>query len=168
VIILLMGVSGAGKSTVGRRLAEVLGWRFVDADVFHSIQNVEKMRAGIALSDHDRAAWLDELRGAIEEWLATDTDVVLACSALKARYRSRLQVDPDRIRIVYLQTPFVVALTRLATRTDHFMPPELLPTQYATLEEPDDAITVSADAPPDRIVTEILHRLPSTRSPHIG
>ncbi|HZS12097.1 MAG TPA: gluconokinase [Nitrospirales bacterium] len=163
-----MGVSGAGKTTVGRQLAATLGWRFVDADVFHPTRNVEKMRAGFALSDADRAAWLDELRDAIQEWLATDTDVVLACSALKARYRIRLRIDPDRVPVVYLRAPFAVAFKRLATRTDHFMPPELLPTQYHTLEEPRDAITVDADAPPDRVVAEILHRLPSTRSPHLG
>src|SRR6185295_9940398 len=141
--IILMGVSGSGKTTVGRLLAEELGWPFYDADDFHPPANVERMRHGIALTDEDREPWLARLARLIADALAKDQSLVLACSALKAAYRAQL-APPDAasaaVRFVYLHIPMEVAAARIKDRPGHYMPAALVPSQFAALEEPAEAI----------------------------
>jgi gluconokinase len=155
MIIIVMGVSGSGKTTIGTQLAESLHWSFVDADDFHPAANVDKMRRGIPLTEEDRRPWLAALRAQIGQWLEQDRSIVLACSALKAWYRRELLIDPSRMRLVYLKGSYSLIEKRLARRRGHFMRRELLASQYAALEEPADALVVdAAPAPPD-IVQEI-------------
>lgn len=156
MVILVMGVAGAGKTTVGTKLAEALGFRFSDADEFHSPANLDRMRRGVSLDEEDRKPWLQAMASAIDAWLATGTDVVLACSALKESYRSILLRDPARMRIVYLKVSPEIARARVAGRTDHFMPPALVDSQFDALEEPRDAIAIDALRSPDAIVSELL------------
>src|SRR5437762_11617658 len=126
VVIILMGVAGAGKTTIGKRLAEALGWRFLEGDDFHPPANVAKMAAGTPLTDEDRLPWLQRLRGLITDALARGENAVLACSSLKQSCRVMLTVDPSRERWVFLWAPREVIADRLAKRTGHFMPPSLL------------------------------------------
>ena len=154
MVILLMGVSGVGKTTVGKALAQSLQWKFADADEFHSATNVAKMRAGIALDDADRAPWLAALRGAIAEWIAASESAVLACSALKEAYRQQLVIG-SAVKVVFLNAELAVIAKRMAARQGHYMNPQLLNSQFATLEPPNDAIVVDADAPVDDIVQAI-------------
>jgi len=160
-IIVLMGPAGAGKTTVGLALAHSLGWRFLDADDFHSPANVEKMRHGIGLTDSDRAPWLAAMHDALEHTLAGDTSVVLACSALKEQYRQALTPASagPRIRFVYLHADAAVLRERLAHRTGHYAGPQLLASQLETLEEPRDALWVDASRPPAEIVSRIRDAL---------
>ena len=158
MIILIMGVTGAGKTTMGRALAESLHWRFVDADDYHSPANVAKMHAGIALTDEDRAPWLQSLRAAILGWLAAGEHIVLACSALKASYRDILVVSPH-VKLVYLQISEELAATRLAARHGHYMNPTLLRSQFETLQEPRDALTIDANQPTEHLVANIRRRI---------
>jgi gluconokinase len=155
VVIILMGVAGSGKTTVGRRLAEVLGWRFLEGDAFHPPANVAKMMAGIPLTDEDRVPWLERLRGLIVDTLARGENAVLACSALKQSYRRLLTVDPVRVRWVFLWAPREVIAERLAKRTGHFMPVSLLGSQFATLEEPAEALKVDVTLGLDEVVAAI-------------
>jgi gluconokinase len=154
MVILLMGVTGSGKTRVGLALAESLHWRFVDADDYHPPANVAKMRVGIPLDDADREPWLTALHDAITRWLGTGSNVVLACSALKQSYRQRLSVDPQ-VKLVYLKGPQKLIAGRLAERHGHYMNPGLLASQFATLEEPENALTVTVDASVPEIVTRI-------------
>jgi gluconokinase len=153
-----MGVSGAGKTTVGRMLASELGWEFADGDDFHSAANVEKMRSGIPLTDADREPWLDSLRDLIESWISSGTNGVLACSALKSAYRDRLAVGPE-VRLAYLKAERPLLLERLHARRGHYMKEGMLDSQIETLEEPKDAIVVDAGLPVEDIVCEILVRI---------
>lgn len=158
MIILLMGVTGAGKTTVGRALAEQLHWRFADADDFHSAANIAKMRAGIPLTDEDRAPWLASLRDAIRNWLDAGVNVVLACSALKASYRDILLVSPE-VKLVYLRASQALVAARVAARTGSYMNPELVPSQFQTLEEPKDAVEIDASATVEECVASIRSAL---------
>ena len=154
MIILIMGVSGVGKTTVGQALARELHWRFADADDYHSPANVAKMHAGIPLTDEDRAPWLQSLHDAIVKWLATGENVILACSALKASYRTLLMVSSD-VKLVYLRGSEELIAGRLAGRHGHYMNPHLLHSQFETLEEPQDAVTVDAGHPTEALVQKI-------------
>lgn len=158
MVILLMGVTGSGKTTIGKALAESLKWRFVDADDFHSPANVAKMRAGIPLDDADRAPWLASLHDAIAGWLQASTNVVLACSALKQAYRAQLLVNPE-VRLVYLHGSRELISRRLSERHGHYMNPDLLDSQFATLEEPHDALVVEVDGPVAQTVDDIRKAL---------
>lgn len=143
MIVIVSGVAGSGKTTVGSRLAETLGWRFLDADALHSPENVAKMRAGIALDDSDRGPWLDAVRARIDEALGEDRDLVVACSALKASHRTRLGVPRPNVRLVFLDVPQAELERRLATRS-HFFAPHLLESQLADLERPLEALVLDA------------------------
>jgi gluconokinase len=156
--IILMGVSGSGKTTIGQRLSASLGWPFYDADDFHPPANVERMRQGMALTDEDRRPWLAALVRLIAEALADDQSLVLACSALKAAYRAQLTppgAAAAAVHFVYLRLPLEVAEARLKERHGHFMPASLVPSQFAALEEPADAIVIDATQSPDQIVEQI-------------
>lgn len=154
-VLLIMGVAGSGKTTVGRALAASLGWRFTDADDFHPPANVAKMSAGSALTDADRAPWLAAVRAHIDSRLDARESTVLACSALKQAYRDTLIDDPGRVKLIYLKGSPELLASRLRTRTDHFAPPALLASQLATLEEPRHAFTVDVAAAPDVLVAQI-------------
>ena len=164
MIVIIMGVSGSGKSTIGALLAHALGWHFADADSFHPPSNVLKMSQGIALTEEDRAPWLTSIRGQIERWMTEPRSVVLACSALRASHRQVLMVDPLRMRLVYLKGSLDVLQTRLANRRHHFMPAELLDSQLAILDEPIDAIAVDINQPPEAIVRQVRHALTAPAS----
>ena len=156
VVIVVMGISGAGKTTIGLRLAAALGARFVDADDFHPPESRAKMAASVPLDDADRAPWLHTLSAEIDGWLHHEGDVVLACSALRAVHRAALRRDPSHVVFVYLQITPAVARARLLARRDHYFKADLLESQLATLEEPDDAVTVDADQPVEAIVADIV------------
>ena len=159
MVIVLMGVSGAGKTEVGTRLAQALGGTFAEGDDYHPEANVAKMRSGVPLDDADRQPWLETLSREIGAWLDAGRTVVLACSALKQRYRDILKAGRPDVRFVHLEGDSDLISERLAGRRGHYMPASLLESQLATLEEPTDAITVSIDAPPDAIVAEIMKAL---------
>jgi gluconokinase len=159
VVIILMGVSGSGKTTVGQRLARALGWSFVEGDDFHPPANVVKMAAGTPLTDDDRMPWLQLLRARIAQALERGENAVLACSALKQSYRMMLTVDPARERWVYLWAPREVLASRLMKRTGHFMPVSLLDSQLATLETPAEAVQVDVTPEPDEVVATLRARL---------
>jgi gluconokinase len=156
MIIVIMGVSGSGKTTVGRELAAALRWDFSDADEFHSPANLEKMKSGIPLTDQDREPWLQSIRDAIERWKCDEPGHVLACSALKKRYREVLgRNDPD-VRFVYLHGGFELISERLKSRKSHFFNPALLRSQFEALEDPEDALVVDVSKEPKEIVSQIL------------
>jgi gluconokinase len=160
--IVVMGVSGAGKTTVGRALAERLGWPFHDADDFHPAENVARMRAGHPLTDADRAPWLGRLRDLIGGVLRSGGSAVLACSALRRAYRAALvpaDAPPGAVRFAYLRVPRAELAERLTHRAAHYMPASLLDSQLATLEVPgpdEDALAIAADCPVADIVEEIV------------
>jgi gluconokinase len=158
MIVIVMGVVGAGKTTVGRLLAEQLGWQFADADDFHPASNVEKIRHGISLNDDDRQPWLASLRNAITAWIAQHRNVVLACSALKRSYRQELVVGPE-VRFMYLKGSADLIADRLRARHGHFAGEQILASQFADLEEPNEAVTVEIDSTPNQIVAEIRKKL---------
>ncbi|WP_045118788.1 gluconokinase [Haliangium ochraceum] len=159
MFLVIMGVSGSGKTTVGRRLAESLGWPFYDADDFHSPACVAKMARGEALDDGDRGPWLDRLHALIAESVTAGRDGVLACSALKARYRDHLAGNLDQVCVVFLRADRALLERRLRERRAHFFAPALLDSQLDTLEEPTDALVVSADQPVEALVAEIRDTL---------
>src|SRR5262249_29271301 len=141
LVLVIMGVVGVGKTTVGILLAQELGWQFADADDFHSPENVEKIRQGIPLTDADRAPWLSALRAAIKKWNATRRNVVLACSALKERYREEL--GTGNVGFLYLKGSYDLIRERLRSRHGHFATESILKSQLEDLEEPENAITVN-------------------------
>lgn len=160
MVIVLMGVSGSGKTTVGKILAERLGWTFVEADDYHPAANVAKMRAGTPLNDADRAPWLAALRDRMDEALAKGENVVLACSALKHDYQHYLaQHDPEHVKYVYLHGSEELIRERIAARKGHFMNPNLLHSQFETLEPPEHALQVEVSGTPEEIAQEIREKL---------
>jgi len=159
MVVIVMGVTGAGKTTVGRALAEALEWEFHDGDELHSKESKRKMHLGIALNDVDRAPWLAALRKLIQGILSKGRNGVVACSALKQSYRDEIVVDPDSMKVVYLKGSKELIAARLRGRTGHFMNPDLLQSQIDTLEEPRDAIVVDISGTPEAIVREIRSRL---------
>jgi gluconokinase len=158
MVIVLMGVAASGKTTVGRMLAEALGWTFYDADDFHPRANVEKMSRGVPLDDEDRRPWLETLRELIKECLSLGRDAVLACSALKESYREFLLID-ERVRLAYLDAERELIRERLDERSDHFMKARMLDSQFAALEEPEASTRFDAALPPSELVREIRERL---------
>jgi gluconokinase len=154
-IVVMMGVSGAGKTTIGILLAAEISYRFVDADALHPPSNVEKMRGGVPLDDADRAPWLRVLSEAIDGWLRSGDRVVLACSALKSAYRAALVRDPSRMAVVYLKLSPELARARVAARVGHFMGDVLIESQFEALEEPHRAIELDASLPPGELVRRI-------------
>lgn len=160
MVIVLMGVSGSGKTTIGKALALQLHWSFVDADDFHSAANVAKLHAGIPLTDEDRKPWLAALRKRVSDACASGENIVLACSALKHAYQEYLEGHkPGCVRYVYLQGSEELIRQRLANRTGHFMNPNLLHSQFQILEPPAEAILIDVAPPVDEIVREIRKRL---------
>ncbi|OAJ58443.1 gluconate kinase [Paraburkholderia ginsengiterrae] len=161
MILIAMGVSGAGKSRIGELLAERLQCTFTDGDAFHSAANKEKMHHGIPLTDEDRWPWLKTIRAAIEEKQNAGETAVFTCSSLKRSYRDILRNDDKDVCFVYLKGSREVLEQRLTTRTGHFFDPSLLQSQLDTLEEPgpDEAITVSIELSPDEIVDEVLRQV---------
>lgn len=164
-VVVVMGVSGIGKTVVGRALAGRLGWTFEDADRFHPAANVERMSRGIALTDAERWPWLDSLAGRITAALAGDGGLVLACSALARRYRDRMGLGREGVRLVALDGSPELIRARIEARRDHFMPASLLDSQLAVLERPgpdERPIVVGIDADPDEIAAGIVATLTAT------
>jgi gluconokinase len=160
--LVLMGVSGSGKSTIADRLAARLDWRFEDGDGFHPPGNVAKMSAGQPLTDDDRRPWLQAIADEIDRVSRQGERLVVACSALKRAYRDILSHGRTDVRFVFLNGSYELIASRLATRKGHFMPPGLLASQFKTLEPPDTSehpVTVSIDAPVETIVDDIIHQL---------
>lgn len=157
MIVVVMGVAGSGKTTVGKLLAQQLGWPFYDGDDFHPPANVEKMRTGTPLTDADREGWLTTLRQLIEKLQRENLSVVVVCSALKQAYRQQL----GDVRLIYLKADPGLLQKRLKERKGHFFTAELLTSQLETLEEPADAITLDAAMEPDTLVADIRRALGS-------
>ncbi len=153
---ILMGVSGCGKTAVGKALAQKLGWDFYDADDFHPPENVSKMASGIPLDDSDRAPWLDSLHDLISSSLEAGKPGVLACSALKERYRQQLIDGNDGVQLVYLKGSYDLIWSRMIARKEHYMKPHMLQSQFATLEEPANALTVDVSLSVNEVVQEIF------------
>jgi len=164
MVVIIFGVSGAGKTTLGKLLAQKTGWRFYEADDFHSPANTDKMRRGVPLTDEDRQPWLARLRELIERCLATGENAVLACSALKKKYRRYLRVNVQVI-FVFLRGDRRQIESQLRHRRGHFMNPELLESQFADLEEPEPeecAIVIDLRRTPNKLVEEIRAKLAPT------
>jgi gluconokinase len=158
MIVIVMGTTGSGKTTIGRLLAKSLGWEFVDADDFHPPANVEKMKHGIPLTDADREPWLKALHDKIVEWTARNRSVVLACSALKQSYRDELRGSSE-VKFVYLKGSYELFSRRVLSRKGHFAKQDLIASQFAALEEPTDAIIADAAHSPEEIVSEVRRQL---------
>jgi gluconokinase len=159
VIVILMGVSGSGKTTVGQRLAEQLHWQLLDADDYHPPANIEKMSRGIPLEDSDRWPWLDRLNEMVRAAETRGESVLLACSALKARYRDRLAQGCKNVRWVYLKGDFDLIESRLKARKGHYMKAGLLKSQFAALEEPEGALVMGIEDAPERIAARLVKAL---------
>lgn len=159
MIIILMGVSGAGKTTIGHRLAQDLGWRFVEGDDYHPRRNIDKMAGGVPLTDADRGEWLRRLRERIDGLWRNGQSAVVACSALKHAYRDYLQDDAEDVCFVYLKGEYELLRARLQQRRGHFAKEELLASQFEALEEPVGVPVVDVAQPPDAITATIRKAL---------
>jgi gluconokinase len=161
VVVIIFGVSGAGKTTIGELLARELGWHFYEADDFHSPANVEKMRHGVPLTDEDRWPWLDSLRELVKRCVAAGENAVLACSALKRAYRKHLRVSAE-VKFVFLHGDYALIANQLKRRRGHFMNPALLQSQFTDLEEPgpdEETLTSELGRTPQELVKEIKAKL---------
>jgi len=156
---IVMGVSGSGKTSVGKSLAKHLRWDFYDADDFHPPENVAKMAKAIPLTDSDRVPWLAALHELISSSLAQNRPGVLACSALKESYRQRLLAGNDGVRLIYLKGSYDLIWSRMSARKDHFMKPQMLQSQFETLEEPANALIVDITPSVDEILKVILQKM---------
>jgi gluconokinase len=156
---IVMGVSGCGKTSVGQALAKRLGWDFYDADNFHPPENVAKMANGIPLDDSDRAPWLAALHDLISSSLKANQSGVLACSALKERYRQQLLKDNEDVQFIYLKGSYDLIWSRMSKRQDHYMKPQMLKSQFEALEEPTNALTMDISKSVDEIVGDILESM---------
>jgi len=154
--LIVMGVSASGKTTVGKMLAGRLGWDFFDGDDYHSAENVARMAAGVPLADRDRAPWLARLHDLLAGSLRAGRHPILACSALKQRYRDALLAGIPGVRVIYLKGSYELIRTRIQNRPDHYMKPEMLRSQFDALEEPADAWVVDVAQKPEKIVEYIL------------
>jgi carbohydrate kinase (thermoresistant glucokinase family) len=159
MVLILIGPMGCGKTTIGKMLAEKLGWPFYDGDDFHPKENVEKMRAGSALTDGDRRVWLEKLRGFVNHWLKEKQNTILACSALKQAYRDLLGVNQMTVRTVYLRGSYPLLRKRIEKRQHPYMDKNLLRSQLDILEEPKDGLSVDISETPETIVRTILENL---------
>ena len=158
-VLIVMGVAGSGKTTIGRLLAERTGWEFKDADDYHSVDNVAKMSAGIPLTDRERVPWLETLRReVVAVSLEAGKPTILACSALRAAYRVRLGALDPRVRVIWLKGDFRLMRERMERRKGHFMDADMLASQYESLEEPEDALIVDAADPPEVVVDTIIRK----------
>jgi gluconokinase len=161
VIVIVYGVSGAGKTTIGKLLAEQLDWRFYEGDDFHLRANIDKMRSGRPLTDEDRWPWLESLREQIKRSIAVGENAVVACSALKRAYRDRLRVG-GKVKFIFLRGDYALIEEQLRQRRGHFMNPALLRSQFADLEEPgpdEDVLTIKLGPTPEELVKEINVKL---------
>ena len=161
-VVVMMGVSGSGKTTIATECAERLGWQVLEGDKLHPPANIAKMKAGTPLNDDDRWPWLQAIAAAIDGWRAKGVSGVVACSALKHAYRDILIGSRPDVILVYLQGSHDLIAARMAARRGHFMPPGLLDSQFATLEEPGEAerpIVVSVAPAPDAIVDDVIEKL---------
>jgi len=166
VILIIFGVSGAGKTTVGKLLARELGWSFIEADDFHPAANIEKMRSGHPLTDKDRWPWLEQLRQQIERSFSAGENAVLACSTLKRAYRDRLRVS-DEVKFVFLSGDYALVEKQLRSRHGHFMNAALLQSQFDDLEEPkadENVLTIELGRTPEEIVESIKAKLNLART----
>jgi carbohydrate kinase (thermoresistant glucokinase family) len=159
MVLILMGPMGCGKTTIGKMLAEKLGWPFYDGDSFHPKENVEKMRVGIALTDEDRGLWLEKLRGYIQRWVKERQNTILACSALKQAYRDILGVNQITVKTVYLKGSYSLLRKRIEARQHPYMDKNLLRSQLDALEEPKDGLRVDISTTPETIVGTIIQNL---------
>jgi len=158
MVLIIMGVSGCGKTTVGKMLSEKLGWKYFEGDDYHSKENVEKMSKGVPLSDDDRKPWLLKLRSIIEDSLASGTNIILSSSALKESYRKILKVN-DGVKFIYLKGSYELIESRMRLRKDHFMKPGMLRSQFEALEEPSDAIAIDINQSLEEIEKNILKEI---------
>ena len=156
MVVILMGVAGSGKTTIGRVLARRMGWEFYDGDDFHPARNREKMQRGEALTEKDREPWLEALRALVGKCVGDHRNAVITCSALKQTYRQRLMGGSDKVRMVYLKGSPELIKRRLAARRGHFFDPALLQSQFDALEEPADALSVDIAAAPEQITDAIV------------
>ena len=159
LVLIFMGVTGSGKTTVATLFAKATGAKFYEGDEFHSPKKIEKMRSGIPLTDGDREKWLQTLREVIVRSLAANEFAVVTCSALKSKYRELLQSGDSRVQFVHLTGPRAIIEKRLKARQNHFMPPALLESQIEILEPPMDALTFSCEKSPGKIVTALIQVL---------
>ena len=154
-VVILMGVSGCGKTSVGQGLSEALGWPFFDGDEFHPQGNIDKMALGIPLNDEDRRPWLDMLHNLIVEHISENRSLIVACSALKARYRQILKGDLSNVLFVHLKGSFDLIHGRMKARSGHYMQADMLRSQFTDLETPKNALSISVEKPVEQIVAEI-------------
>lgn len=156
MFIIFMGVSGCGKTTIGKLTARTLNLPYYEGDDFHPKTNVKKMSQGIPLTDEDRDAWLVKLTQLVQLKLNNGESGVLTCSALKEKYRARLRIEPQKVHFIYLKGSYDLILKRITKRSDHYMPAELLQSQFDTLEEPEDMLTIDIDQSPEAILNKAL------------
>ena len=164
-ILVIMGVSGSGKTTIGQLLSAELICSFIDGDDFHPPVNIKKMSSGEALTDEDRWPWLEILTDKIQEYIQQKQSMVLACSALKKSYREILCVERELVQFIYLKGNYATIVRRMQSRENHFMTKSLLQSQFATLEEPEDAIVVDISPSPSEILKSIRGLLHLKASP---